>query len=653
MIIGEIMKTFDLNRVVITSNFWQKYLRLIRKETLPYQLQVLKDDIVVDVQAERKDDSLPAGKSHAIENFKIAAGLAEGEHFGWFFQDSDVYKWIESVGVILQSQSDADLEAQADEVIDTIVQAQEDDGYLNTYFQLKYPKLKYRQLYFSHELYCAGHLIEAAIAYDKATGKGALLDVAKRFVANISEHFGYGPNQIQGADGHQEIELALVKLYDYTGDKSYLRLAQFFIDVRGKDVDFYQKEVATNLAEGLSEDNPVIDLTYLQAYKQPKHQHHAVGHAVRMLYMATGMAKLVSRDFDSELYQACLDIWDDIVKRKMYVTGGVGSTVRGEAFVGGYDLPNDTMYCETCASIALLYFAYEMFQISPKAEYIDVMERVLYNGILSGAAADGKHFFYVNPLEVDVDSCHHNPDKGHVKTRRPDWLGCACCPPNFARTISSIGHYIYLESKDKIYLNFYIASRLNGKDFSLEQKTDFPFGNTVEITYHGPCKTLYLQEPYWSKDFMITCENAQVLQHEHRRVKVFLEDRAKIILRFKQPALAVTSNPKVRENIGKIAIQKGPFIYCAQTIQNSDLKCYRINLKMINQAIVEEKTDDFGMLKILKLPCYKADLWQKEELYRFNHGETLSLSELHLIPYYLWGNQGETDMQVWFSIGGK
>ena len=271
-------------------------------------------------------------KSHAIENFKIAAGLATGEHFGWLFQDSDVYKWIESVGVILQSQSDAKLEAKADEVIVIIEQAQEDDGYLDTYFQLKFPKLKYHQLYFSHELYCAGHLIEAAIAYDKATGKDKLLQVAKRFVSNIAEHFGYGDNQIQGADGHQEIELALVKLYDYTKDESYLRLAQFFIDVRGKNPDFYREEVVANLADGLSDDNPTIDLEYLQAYTQPKHQKHAVGHAVRMLYMATGMAKIVARDFDAELYQACLDIWDDIVHRKMYVTG-VGSTVHGEALL--------------------------------------------------------------------------------------------------------------------------------------------------------------------------------------------------------------------------------------------------------------------------------------------------------------------------------
>jgi len=493
------MKEFDLKDVTITSPFWQDYLRLIKGKTIPYQLQVLKDEIAVDVQAERKDDSLPAGKSHAIENFKIAAGLSAGEHFGWFFQDSDVYKWIESVGVILQSQSDAKLEAKADEVIAIIEQAQEDDGYLDTYFQLKFPKLKYRQLYFSHELYCAGHLIEAAIAYDKATGKDKLLQVAKRFVSNIAEHFGYGDNQIQGADGHQEIELALVKLYDYTKDESYLRLAQFFIDVRGKNPDFYREEVAANLADGLSDDNPMIDLEYLQAYTQPKHQKHAVGHAVRMLYMATGMAKIVARDFDAELYQACLDIWDDIVHRKMYVTGGVGSTVRGEAFVGPYDLPNDTMYCETCASIALLYFAYELFQISPKAEYIDVMERVLYNGILSGASADGKHFFYVNPLEVDVDSCHHNPGKGHVKTQRPDWLGCACCPPNFARTIGSIGRYIYLESGNELFINLYIASQLKGKDFVLKQKLIFHLKTSLKLLTLGYrrlciCKSLIGQK---------------------------------------------------------------------------------------------------------------------------------------------------------------
>lgn len=643
------MREVPLKNVTVESEFWKNYLELIKQETIPYQLSVLKDAIDVDVQAERKDETLPFGKSHAIENFKIAAGISQGEHFGWFFQDSDVYKWLESVGLLLQNTEDSQLEAQADDVIAIIEKAQEKDGYLNTYFQLKFPQLKYRQLYFSHELYCAGHLIEAGIAYDKGTGKSKLLDIAKRFVKHIEDHFGYENGKIQGADGHQEIELALVKLYDYTGDNAYLRLSQFFINVRGEDPEFYQKEIESNLKLGLSTDSSRVDLTYLQAFTQPKYQTKAVGHAIRLLYMATGMAKIVNRDFDNELYQACLAIWDDIVNRKMYITGGVGSTVFGEAFIGAYDLPNDTMYCETCAAIALLNFAYELFQQSPKAEYLDVIDRLIYNGILSGASLNGKQFFYVNPLEVDVDSCHHNPGKGHVKTQRPDWLGCACCPPNFTRTVASIGRYVYLEDDNRIFVNLFMASRLLGEDYTIEQKTGFPFENRVDISYHGPEKIIIIHVPYWAKDLEVTCDSGNVITKNPQQIEVLVCENSCLSLRFEQPIYSVSCNPEVRSNIGKVAIQRGPFIFCSQELQNPDIKKYRVVRQRLSQATSEIQNDILGKHIQLHLPCQKIKDWSREKLYQFDTENQLIPSNMTLIPYYLWGNQGETDMQVWFS----
>ncbi|MGT2666050.1 glycoside hydrolase family 127 protein [Streptococcus rifensis] len=641
------MKAFRLNQVNITSEFWNYYLDLIRTETLPYQLAVLKDEIDVDVQAERQDASLPAGKSHAIENFKIAAGLSEGDLFGWFFQDSDAYKWLEAVGYQLQITEDFKLEAAADELIDIIAQAQEPTGYQNTYFQLRFPDLKYRQLYFSHELYCAGHLIEGAIAYHQATGKAKILDIVLRFVDNIAEHFGWGQGQIQGADGHQEIELALLKLYDYTGDEKCLELANFFLEIRGLDTDFYHKEIVRNLKDGLSSDNPPVDLIYLQAYTQPKYQEVALGHAVRMLYMSTAMAKLVQYLDNEELKEASHKIWEDITKHKMYITGGVGSTVHGEAFVGPYDLPNDTMYCETCASIALLYFAYELFKISPKGEYIDVMERVLYNGILSGAALDGKHFFYVNPLEVDIESCRFNPDKGHVKLERPDWLGCACCPPNFARTISSIGNYIYTPFEDSIYLNLYVASDLVTEDFELHQETAFPTGDSVSVFYKGMPKHLVLRKPYWATEFQVTCCGGDIMAETDDWVTVALSNEAEVKISFKQPLLTITANPLVQSTVGKVAFQKGPFVYCGQTLQNPCLDWCRIPKHFEGEYEATLATDLALSYPLVTIPALKVPAW--EGLYRFNGDkEVTEPTPLHLMPYFLWANQGVTGMRVWF-----
>lgn len=633
-----------MEKVSIHDTFWTFYQKLVKDTVIPYQYAVLNDELAVNVEAERKDDQLPAGKSHALENFRIAAGQANGEHFGWFFQDSDVYKWLEAAAYSLENYPDAQLEAVMDEVIVLIGQAQEKDGYLNTFFQLKSPELKYRQLYFSHELYCAGHLIEAAIAYAKVTGKENLLEIALKVVANIQAHFGKEEGKIQGADGHQEIELALGKLYEYTKKEEYLELAKFFLNVRGQDTAFYDKQVQQNLGEGLSEERPQIDLVYLQAYTQPKNQETAEGHAVRMLYMAAGMAKIAHHMNDEELYAACLKIWTNIVGKKLYITGGVGSTVHGEAFTGDYDLPNDTMYCETCAAIALVYFAYELFKIDPKVEYIDVMERALYNCVLAGAAVDGKHFFYVNPLEVHPDQCHHNPGKGHVKTQRPDWLGCACCPPNFARTIASLEQYIYTTMDHQVYINLYIASELQTETFHLKLITDFPYENQVTIEYQGPKQKIYLRKPYWAENL---ASEGKFLE-EAGYLILNLEGDAKQTFTFEQPILSITSNPLVVNNLHKVAWQKGPFVYCAEGIDNGE------NIHLFSLPTTASQVDQMITSEILEktlkisVETNQVNLWQTKALYQFSQMSTEQKCQLTLIPYHLWGNRGETEMQVWF-----
>ncbi len=291
--------------VTITDSFWRKYHQLIKEEVIPYQYDVMNDSAGITIEKERKEDSLPNEKSHVLENLRIAAGLTKGHHYGWWFQDSDAYKWIETVAYDLMNGEHEEIEELADNVIELIAKAQDRSGYLSTFYQIDHPELKYRCLYQSHELYCAGHLIEAAVAYKQATGKNKLLKIAEKFVDDIADHFGKEPGKIHGADGHQEIELALAKLYEETGNNQYLELASFFLEVRGKDPDFYRRQTQKNVAEGLEDKEISIDLNYLQGYAPPRSQKTAEGHAVRMLYMCQGMADVAYYTEDKELFAAC------------------------------------------------------------------------------------------------------------------------------------------------------------------------------------------------------------------------------------------------------------------------------------------------------------------------------------------------------------
>lgn len=643
------LKEIPLDEVKVTDYFWSYYINLINDVVIPYQYQVLNDELDIDVVTERNDDSLPAGKSHALQNFKIAAGLAEGDHFGWVFQDSDVYKWLESVAYSLINQPNQELEDISDQVIELISQTQEKDGYLNTYYQLKYPELKYKQLYFSHELYCAGHMIEAAIAYNLATSKDNLLKIAIKNVNHILQHFGPESEMIHGADGHQEIELALVKLYEHTQNPDYLDLAHYFLDVRGQDPSFYQNEVRHNITKNLSSDNPTIDLNYLQAYKQPKLQSEAKGHAVRLLYMLIGMAKTSYHLDDTELLDACKTLWDDIVLKKMYITGAVGGTVHGEAFIGPYDLPNDTMYCETCASIALVNFSYEMFKITKEKKYLDVVERSLYNGVLAGASIDGTHFFYVNPLEVSPPSIKNNPIKGHVKTIRPDWLGCACCPPNFARTVASVGRYIYSSDEKHLYVNFFVNSSIDTESYSIKQISDFPYSNSSQINYKGNHSYIYIRIPDWADSLHI--HGAKYQKLENGFIKIDVNKEVTFDIQFNQPTQFISANPLVSATINSMAIQRGPFIYCAEEVDNST----HLHLNQLSHSFDKSNSSISISNKVLdrtltlELLVEKVNLWNQSSLYQSNILQNKTASVLTLIPYHLWGNRGENEMRVWFN----
>ncbi|NLJ26248.1 MAG: glycoside hydrolase family 127 protein, partial [Firmicutes bacterium] len=441
-------KPISLPAVKLKDKLWKERFRLVKEEVIPYQWDSLNDRI----------PGVPP--SHAIENFRIAAGESEGEFFGMVFQDSDVAKWLEAVSYVLATEPDAKLEETADDVIELIARAQQEDGYLNTYFTVAEPEKRWTNLRDWHELYCAGHMMEAAVAYYEATGKRKLLDVMCRFADYIAEVFGPEPDKMQGYPGHPEIELALVRLYHATGKERYLNLSKYFIDQRGQQPHWYEIEAKGREEAPRRHPHDYLGPAYSQAHLPIRQQTTAEGHSVRALYLFSGVTDVAAETDDKELLEVCRQLWDNVTNHRMYVTGAVGSDHFGERFTFDYDLPNDRAYTETCASIALVFWAHRMLHVDLDGKYTDVLERSLYNGVLSGISLDGKSFFYVNPLEVWPKACSARNDLRHVKPVRQGWFSCACCPPNVARLLASLPHYVYSYTSDTAYVHLYVASEV-------------------------------------------------------------------------------------------------------------------------------------------------------------------------------------------------
>lgn len=635
-------KHIPLNNIEITDSFWLAETELVRKEVIPYQYEALHDRIP------------GAEKSFAVENFikagKIVEKLKNGESVpvypadkwyyndensdpeafhGWVFQDSDVYKWLEAVAYSLVNHPDKELEARANDVVDLVCAAQLDNGYLDTLYVINDREGIFTNLKDFHELYCFGHMAEAAVALFNATGNRKLLDATCRFADLICETFG--ENGIKGYPGHEIAELALVKLYDVTGEKNYLETAKFFVDERGKKPYYYD----TVLGKETVYDN----YHYNQAHVQPKKQHEAVGHAVRGVYLYSGMADVAKRFCDDELYDACTKLADNIINKKMYITGGIGATVDGEAFSFNYDLPNDLAYSETCASIGLIFFARRMLEIRPDSKIADAVERALYNTVLSGMAQDGKSFFYVNPLEVLPEASHKDSRKRHVKPVRQKWFGCACCPPNLARLISSIGEYCYTENENTLYVHQFIGSKVHTDNADIEIKSTYSQNGKVSIALK-PEKTftLAVRIPLWCDEYRFS-ENCEV---RDGYAYFCIDSECVIDCVFEIKTKMIKCSNLVRANNDKVAVTRGPFVYCIEEADNGK------NLQM---------------LRISKTPSFRlcgndiiADGYREkvcEELYsEWCEAETEE-TEIKFIPYYLWGNRGENEMSVYIRIGGS
>lgn len=648
----ETMKKVPLKNVEIKDVFWNYYIDLVRDVVIPYQWEALNDRVE------------GAEKSGAVANFKIAAGQEQGDFYGMVFQDSDVAKWLEAVAYSLAKHKDAALEATADEMIEIVAAAQQEDGYLNTYFTLKEPGNRWTNLAECHELYCAGHMIEAGVAYYQATGKRKLLDVVSRYADYIDEVFGREPGKLRGYDGHQEIELALVKLYEVTGNKRYLSLSQYFLDERGKLPSFFDQQLEERGGQVHFGGTPP-EPEYNQSHLPVREQEKAIGHAVRMVYMLTGMADVAAETGDEGLKAACLRLWDNIVSRQMYITGGIGSMVHGEAFSVDYDLPNDTVYAETCASIGLIFFAQRMLKLSPEARYADVLERALYNVVVAGMSRDGKHFFYVNPLEVDPKACNgHNKNYNHVKPVRQEWFGCACCPPNIARLLASLGEYIYSVKEDTIYTHLYIGGEasieVKGQTVNLKQQSNYPWDGDIAIQVgidQPQAFTLALRIPEWCPGYEVRVNGktlpaeAGVVEQGMLTIRREWQTGDSISLHLEMPVQRVHSNLHVRANAGKVAIQRGPLVYCMEEADNgADLHQYVLPAE--GEITAFWNPELLGGMMTLQAKAKRmvpSEAEAQQSLYSFSSQAPFKeeAAAVTLIPYYAWANRGEGEMAVW------
>lgn len=680
-----------LSDIQITDNFWKNEMELVRTEVIPYQWAALNDNVEGAAPSYCMRNFKIAGKMNREKQQKGAAyiepkytfrgfealpenpGKLENKFYGFVFQDSDFSKWIEAVGYSLTQHPDAELEKLADSAIDIVCAAQQDDGYLDTYYIINGKDKIFTNLRDHHELYCFGHLAEGAVAYYQATGKNKLLRAAERFADCIYKHFGAGEGKCKGYPGHEIAEMALVRLYEVTGDKKYLELSRFFIDQRGTKPYYFD-------TEGHPEEKGGADglrYFYHQAHLPVREQTEAVGHAVRAVYLYSGMADVARLTGDESLFAACGRLWDNIVNKKMYITGAIGATHIGEAFSFEYDLPNDTAYAETCASIGLIFFARRMLEIKPDAKYADVMERALYNGVLSGMALDGKSFFYVNPLEVNPEACRKDERKFHVKPVRQKWFGCACCPPNIARLISSVGAYAYTENDDTLFVHLYIGGKLTknigGKNVSVDISSQLPWEGNVEIKVSAEHTKfrLALRIPDWCAvgaeevcgdnascenirlPYGCKIENAGEFNIEEKDRYIYLSkqwsEEDTIRLAFEMKAMLVGASAAVREDVGKAALIRGPLVYCLEEKDNGK-NLHLLSVKAKNSfEISDAKIGDNYIKKITALGAAQiaADCTAL-----YNPLGTLREKDVTLtyVPYYTWANRGENEMQVWTRV---
>lgn len=582
----------DFANIKITDNFWSPRLKNHVTATLPVCMDQIEN------------------KTGRIRNFENAA-KGTGEHSGIFYDDSDVYKALEGMAYSLINNPDPELEKKCDEWIDKFAAAQQPDGYINTFYTLTGLDKRWSNMD-KHEMYCAGHMIEAAVAYYKATGKRKLLDISVRMTEHMMSLFG--PGKRHWVPGHEEIELALVKLYEVTKEKKYLDFAYWLLEERGH-------------GHGTRGDEGVWNPIYYQDVVPVKDLDEITGHAVRAMYLFCGMADVAALKQDSGYMRALNRLWDDVVLRKMYVTGGIGSSLQNEGFTEPYDLPNYEAYCETCASVGMVFWNSRMNRLTGDSKYVDVLERSLYNGALAGISLQGDRFFYVNPLA------------SHGNHHRREWYGTACCPSQISRFLPSIGSYIYGISKSAVWVNLYIGNIVRfhaGKEkFILRQETNYPWDGKVKLIVDSLNKPLQkeirLRIPAWCENYFITV-NGNAIENVPIEKGYAVIDRKwttgnEISLTMEMPVETVQSDPRVKENIGKRAVQRGPLVYCVEEADNP----------FFDQLTLSPDTRLDAM--------FTPGLLNGVVTITAVAGE----EKMVFIPYYAWDNRDAGQMKVWID----
>ena len=579
----------SFSQVKIADDFWSPRLERHRTATLPVCVDQIEN------------------QTGRIRNFENAAkGL--GEHSGIYYDDSDVYKALEGMAYSLQIHPDPELEAKCDEWIDKFAAAQQPDGYINTFYTLTGLENRWDNMS-KHEMYCAGHMTEAAVAYYYATGKRKFLDVSIRMADHMMSVFG--PGKRNWVPGHEEIELALVKLYEATGEKKYLEFAGWLLDQRGHGYGTYGKAGGNWNAAYFQDDVPVRELSTI------------AGHAVRAMYLYCGMADVAAYTGDTGLTDALDRLWGHVVMKNMYITGGIGQSAKNEGITEDYDLPNLTAYCETCASVGMVFWNWRMNQFTGDAKYADVMERSMYNGALAGINLAGNLFFYVNPLESLGN--HH----------RQEWYGCACCPSQICRFLPSIGNYIYGVSDEALWVNLYMGNtasvKVGGKDVTVTQETKYPWEGAVRLTLgmKGNVKTqVRLRIPGWCKQYTVSV-NGNAVEPAVEKGYAVLDGKWKdgdvIDLSMDMPVEVVEADPRVKEDVGKRAVQRGPLVYCIEEADNQT---------------------DFDAITIMPDAPWEAgfDADLLTGVVKITDGSAT------YIPYYAWDNREPGKMKVWIPL---
>lgn len=620
--VGVSSQPVGLANVTIDDGFWGPWLTTNRRTVLMHEYRMLKE-------------------TGQIDQYRLEwkQGDPKQPHIFW---DSDVAKWIEAVSYDLVTHPNAELDRLLDEVIALMASAQQPDGYLNPHYTVVQPGKRWTNLRDCHELYCVGHLIEAGVAHYQATGKRSLLDVICRLADCVDATFG--PGKRTGYCGHEEIELALVKLHNATGEPRYLKLSEYFINERGRQPHFFDTEARAR-GEDPRKHWDAPDHRYSQAHAPVREQTEAVGHAVRAMYLYSGMADIGRETKDEAMLGACRTLWRDVVDRKMYITGGVGSSHLGEAFTKAFDLPNESAYAETCAAIGLVFFAHRMLQVDADGWYADVMERALYNGVLSGVSIDGQKFFYVNPLASA--GTHH----------RQEWFGCACCPPNVSRLLASLGQYAYTTTDDALYVHLYMGgqarAQVAGQSVTLTQAGAYPWDGRIKFTMDLPQPAkfdLMLRIPGWCRRHTIKI-NGKVavakIEKGYARLRRRWGSGDVVDLSLAMPIERIASHPYVEHDAGRVALQRGPIIYC---LEQCDHKADLRMLSLPDRAALKARFDKklFGGAMVIEGRAVTSDrsTWQ-DCLYQpigEIRGKPVTIKA---IPYCLWDNRKPGPMTLW------